>query len=227
MRKPVMPSAVELHEAGINFKVTKHETLPGIDFQNGVLSIPSYSVDYFSEKVLLNLMAYERLHAGTGDNITAYVIFMDNIIDTARDVALLREKGVIVNRLGSDEEIADLFNNRLSKTISSKFFIRCCIFKMQHRCHCFSSSRFFNTCCKMKICLPPTAFLGEFSPLRITAVVGCATGKEAAGRRTFLRERLILSLCFISTFCRCRSPVLLEMVLSPVAATKVLRSSFW
>jgi hypothetical protein len=115
MRKPVMPSAVELHEAGINFKVTKHETLPGIDFQNGVLSIPSYSVDYFSEKVLLNLMAYERLHAGTGDNITAYVIFMDNIIDTARDVALLREKGVIVNRLGSDEEIADLFNNRLSK----------------------------------------------------------------------------------------------------------------
>jgi hypothetical protein len=24
---------------------------------------------------------------------------------------------------------------------------------------------------------------------------------------------LILSLCFISTFCRCRSPVLLEMVL--------------
>jgi hypothetical protein len=34
-----------------------------------------------------------------------------------------------------------------------------------------------------------------------TAVAGCATGKEAAGRRTFLRERLILSLCFISTFC--------------------------
>lgn len=113
--KPVMPSAVELYEAGIDFKAIEIKTLPDINFERGVLTIPKYTVDYFSEKVLLNLMAFERLHEGTGDSISAYVIFMDNIIDTAKDVALLRDKGILVNGLGSDEEIADLFNNRLSK----------------------------------------------------------------------------------------------------------------
>lgn len=115
MTKPVMPSALELYEAGIRFRATELDVLPGIDFQRGVLTIPTYTVDNFSERVLLNLMAFERLHARTQDNITAYVIFMDNIIDTAKDVALLRKKNILVNGLGSDEEMAELFNNRLSK----------------------------------------------------------------------------------------------------------------
>uniref|UniRef100_A0A0E0R9E7 Uncharacterized protein n=1 Tax=Oryza rufipogon TaxID=4529 RepID=A0A0E0R9E7_ORYRU len=119
MRKPVMPSAMEMYEAGIQFKATDLNAPchpeRGIRFHGGVLSIPAYTMDSFSEKLLLNLMAFERLHAGAGESVTAYVVFMDNIIDTAQDVALLRAKGVLASELGSDEETADLINNRLSK----------------------------------------------------------------------------------------------------------------
>lgn len=114
-----MPSAMEMYEAGIQFKATDLNApchpKRGIRFHGGVLSIPAYTMDSFSEKLLVNLMAFERLHAGAGESVTAYVVFMDNIIDTAQDVALLRAKGVLASELGSDEETADLINNRLSK----------------------------------------------------------------------------------------------------------------
>ncbi|KAL6654771.1 hypothetical protein ACP70R_008236 [Stipagrostis hirtigluma subsp. patula] len=41
---------------------------------------------------------------------TDYMIFTDNIIDSEKDVALLRSKGVLKNSLSSDKEAAKLFN---------------------------------------------------------------------------------------------------------------------
>ncbi|XP_020201108.1 UPF0481 protein At3g47200 [Aegilops tauschii subsp. strangulata] len=111
----VMPSAIEIYEAGINFKVSETDSLLDVHFEQGVLSMPAVRVDECTEKRFLNLMAFERLHPAAGNAVTAYVIFMDNMISSAKDVALLRCKNIIESGLGSDEEVAKLLNNTLNK----------------------------------------------------------------------------------------------------------------
>uniref|UniRef100_A0ACD5W7M7 Uncharacterized protein n=1 Tax=Avena sativa TaxID=4498 RepID=A0ACD5W7M7_AVESA len=111
----VMPPAMEIYEAGIIFKVSDTDSLLDVHFERGVLSMPAVRVDEGTEKRFLNLMAFERLHPAAGNDVTAYVIFMDNMISSAKDVALLRSKMIIESGLGSDEEVAKLLNNTLNK----------------------------------------------------------------------------------------------------------------
>ncbi|XP_062198252.1 UPF0481 protein At3g47200-like [Phragmites australis] len=112
----IIRSAVELYEAGIRFKKSNSECLHDIRFRHGVLSMPAVSVDDSTEYMFLNMMAFERLHVGAGNDVTAYIFFMDNIIDSAKDVALLSSKGIIQNAIGSDKAVAKLFNS-ISKDV--------------------------------------------------------------------------------------------------------------
>nr|CAB3489955.1 unnamed protein product [Digitaria exilis] len=112
----IIRSAVELYEAGIRFKKSHSESLHDIRFRHGVLSMPAVTVDDSTEYMFLNMMAFERLHVGAGNDVTAYVFFMDNIIDSAKDVALLSSKGIIQNAVGSDKAVAKLFNS-ISKDV--------------------------------------------------------------------------------------------------------------
>ncbi|OEL25052.1 UPF0481 protein [Dichanthelium oligosanthes] len=112
----IIRSAVELYEAGIRFKKSHSESLHEIRFRHGVLSMPAVTVDDSTEYMFLNMMAFERLHVGAGNDVTAYVFFMDNIIDSAKDVALLSSKGIIQNAVGSDKAVAKLFNS-ISKDV--------------------------------------------------------------------------------------------------------------
>uniref|UniRef100_A0A0D9XSS4 Uncharacterized protein n=1 Tax=Leersia perrieri TaxID=77586 RepID=A0A0D9XSS4_9ORYZ len=112
----IIRSAVELYEAGIWFRRSRTDSLHDIRFRRGVLSLPTVAVDDSTEYMLLNMMAFERLHPGAGNDVTAYVFFMDNIIDSAKDVALLSSKGIIQNAVGSDKAVAKLFNS-ISKDV--------------------------------------------------------------------------------------------------------------
>jgi hypothetical protein len=69
-----------------------------------------------TEVVLRNLVAYEASNASGPLVFTRYTELMNGIIDTEEDVKLLREKGIILNRLKSDEEVANLWNG-MSKSI--------------------------------------------------------------------------------------------------------------
>ncbi|KAK8939337.1 UPF0481 protein [Platanthera guangdongensis] len=113
----IIRSAVELYEAGIRFKTSRTNSLHDIRFHHGILSLPAVVVDDATQYAYLNLMAFERLHVGAGSQITSFVFFMDNIIDSAKDVALLHSKGIIQNALGSDKAVAKLFNS-LSKDVT-------------------------------------------------------------------------------------------------------------
>ncbi|CAL4980641.1 unnamed protein product [Urochloa decumbens] len=115
----IIRSAVELRQAGIRFKKSDSDSLQNLRFWHGVLNIPAVSVDDSTEYMFLNMMAFERLHAGTGKDVTAFVFFMDNIIKSAKDVALLRRSGIIQNAVGSDEAVAKLFAS-MSKDIVLK-----------------------------------------------------------------------------------------------------------
>lgn len=106
---PVL-SAVELFEAGVVFRRSESSSLKDISFNKGVLSLPLLQIADGFESTIHNLIAFEKLH-GAGQEVTAYVFFMDQIINSAKDVALLRESGIFKVRVGSDDEIAGLFNS--------------------------------------------------------------------------------------------------------------------
>ncbi|GMP57399.1 hypothetical protein CsSME_00021518 [Camellia sinensis var. sinensis] len=113
----IIRSATELNEAGIRFKKSKSGSLKDISFKGGVLKLPLIVVDDATESMFLNLMAFERFHVGSGNEVTSYIFFMDNIIDSAGDVSLLHSRSIIQNAIGSDKAVAKLFNS-LSKDIT-------------------------------------------------------------------------------------------------------------
>ncbi|CAH9082537.1 unnamed protein product [Cuscuta epithymum] len=113
----IVRSAIELYEAGIRIKKNKTRSLTDISFRGGVLRLPLITLDDTSESMFLNLMAFERSHVGAGNEITAYIFFMDTIIDSSKDVSLLHASGVLQNAIGSDKAVAKLFNS-LSRDIT-------------------------------------------------------------------------------------------------------------
>ncbi|KAI3775406.1 hypothetical protein L1987_49982 [Smallanthus sonchifolius] len=115
-----VPSVSELRKvASVEFRLSpKNEGIRNINFVQGKVRycyLPRITLNVDSEVVLRNLVAYEKLMAnnsfmgGYGLELTEYVDFMCGIMDTAKDVKLLREQKIIEGDL-SDEEIVNLFN---------------------------------------------------------------------------------------------------------------------
>lgn len=112
----VMRPVTELREAGIKFRSSKTKCLKDISFDEGILTLPTITVDDTTEHLFLNLIAFERFHVGIGNEVSSYVVFMDNIIDSGKDIGILRSKKIVKNSYGSDEAAAELFNT-LSKDV--------------------------------------------------------------------------------------------------------------
>ncbi|GMN52077.1 hypothetical protein TIFTF001_021225 [Ficus carica] len=107
-------SVRELKAAGIKFKPT--DSLKTISFCSrfmirGELSLPTLVVDSSTERMLLNLVAYEMCRSSDHYVITSYVNFLDLLVDNERDVKDLRVAGIIRNCLSSDNEVAQLINS--------------------------------------------------------------------------------------------------------------------
>ncbi|KAF3596044.1 hypothetical protein DY000_02026413 [Brassica cretica] len=100
----------ELREAGIKFKRRKTDRFWDIRFKNGYLEIPKLLIHDGTKSLFSNLIAFEQCHIDSNNDITSYIIFMDNLIDSAEDVRYLHYCGIIEHWLGTDSEVADLFN---------------------------------------------------------------------------------------------------------------------
>ncbi|CAA7055905.1 unnamed protein product [Microthlaspi erraticum] len=107
----------ELTEAGIKFKTKKTDQLWDIEFEHGYLKIPKLLIHDGTKTLFSNLIAFEQCHIHSSNNVTSYIIFMDNLINSAEDVRYLHHCGIIEHWLGSDSEVADLFN-QLCKEVS-------------------------------------------------------------------------------------------------------------
>ncbi|XVF57186.1 hypothetical protein PTKIN_Ptkin06aG0183800 [Pterospermum kingtungense] len=110
-------SATELIDVGITFK--KHrirnslsESLFDIRFENGHMHIPTLTVDHDTEPIFRNLIAYEQQSKKGGgcSFVMDYARLMNGLINYGDDVALLSDCGIIDNRLGTNEEVTDMFN---------------------------------------------------------------------------------------------------------------------
>ncbi|XP_021661752.2 UPF0481 protein At3g47200 isoform X1 [Hevea brasiliensis] len=116
-------SATKLHEAGVTFKASEDkDAWPlGITLEGGVLSMPTLKVSDSTERLYRNLMAFEQCHYPTEAYICNYIRFIDELINTEDDVDLLIEKGVLVNSLGNNEKVANLFNDLNSGIVRANF----------------------------------------------------------------------------------------------------------
>ncbi|XP_060213705.1 uncharacterized protein LOC132640912 [Lycium barbarum] len=108
-------SAMELKRAGIHFKPGKSRRLTDVRFNffhcSALLTLPPITIDDSTKSEFLNLVAYEACPDTPDDfGVTSYLSFMDSLIDHAEDMKELRSKGILLNFLGSDQEVADLFN---------------------------------------------------------------------------------------------------------------------
>ncbi|KAJ8770705.1 hypothetical protein K2173_021352 [Erythroxylum novogranatense] len=116
-RQQLIHCATELKEAGIKFKKRKTDRFWDIKFKNGVLMIPRLLIHDGTKSLFLNLIAFEQCHFDCSNDITSYVIFLDNLINSPEDVAYLHYSGIIEHWLGSDAEVADLFNRLCQEVV--------------------------------------------------------------------------------------------------------------
>ncbi|GAB4828201.1 hypothetical protein Ancab_035118 [Ancistrocladus abbreviatus] len=117
----MIPSVSELCDAGVEFCPTEGD-LTTIKFDNKARKfyLPVVHLDSHTEVVIRNLVAYEALAVSEPLALARYTELMNGIIDTPEDVKLLREKKIIVNRLKSDQEVADLWNGMSRATRLTK-----------------------------------------------------------------------------------------------------------
>ncbi|KAE8098677.1 hypothetical protein FH972_016721 [Carpinus fangiana] len=109
----------ELKAAGIHLKRRKKDScLRNMHFTRrfgfylGYLWLPPpITVDDSTGPKFMNLIAYEMCLDFENDfGISSYISFLDSLIDEANDVKDLKKARVLLNFLGSDQEVADLFN---------------------------------------------------------------------------------------------------------------------
>ncbi|CAN6227269.1 unnamed protein product [Urochloa humidicola] len=106
-----IPSVEQLAKCGVRF-VPVPEGIRGIAFDAAAatLRLPVITLDANTEVVLRNLMAYEAVAVRGPLVLSRYTEMMNGIVDTTRDVRILRRSGVLVNRMKSNREAADMWN---------------------------------------------------------------------------------------------------------------------
>ncbi|MED6155440.1 hypothetical protein PIB30_005291 [Stylosanthes scabra] len=117
MEEITIPSVTELAKSGVSF-IAANGNISSIrfDVKTKTLYLPKVGLDINTEVLLRNLVAYEASNSSGPLVFTRYTELMNGIIDTEEDAKILREKGVILNHLKSDEEVANLWNG-MSKSI--------------------------------------------------------------------------------------------------------------
>ncbi|XVE61026.1 hypothetical protein DITRI_Ditri06bG0007200 [Diplodiscus trichospermus] len=128
--------------------------------------MPRLMVDDSIASKFMNLVALEMCLDFDNDfEITSYLYFMDSFIDTAQDVKELRITGMLHTYLGSDEEVADLFN-RMSKDLVPDQEIYSHVTKNIHK-YCNNP---------LPTCLAQTYYTHFSSPWTLVAFLGAIMG---------------------------------------------------
>ncbi|KAL2899829.1 hypothetical protein RDABS01_024911, partial [Bienertia sinuspersici] len=113
-----VPCATKLAKSGVLFETMGGEApllQMSFDKRKGVLKMPVLILWHHTESFFRNIMAYE-LYNHTANycqnvSVSDYMCFMDDLINSKEDVAVLAKCGILQNWLESDDVVADLFNS--------------------------------------------------------------------------------------------------------------------
>ncbi|XP_058084051.1 UPF0481 protein At3g47200-like [Magnolia sinica] len=114
-----IPSAEALEDAGIRFSLKEDGgSFLDVEFNRGRMEVPLVSIS--TNSLFRNFIAFEQCFPDCGNHFTSYAIFMDSIVNTEADVAILNDAKIVEHVLGSDQDVAHLFND-LCKGITIDF----------------------------------------------------------------------------------------------------------
>ena len=82
-----------------------------VTFKNGVIEMPTITVDDFMSSFLLNCVAFEQCYSACSKHFITYVTLLDCLINTYRDVEYLYDRNIIENYFGTDGQVAHFINN--------------------------------------------------------------------------------------------------------------------
>ncbi|KAI3442140.1 uncharacterized protein J3R85_001456 [Psidium guajava] len=109
-------SAKELQEAGVNFiRGEGDSTMIDVVFNDQNLVMQRLVVHEWTEAYFRNMIAYEQCHHEY-KYISSYIILLDSLINTSKDVDILISRGILENLLGSTEEVASLIKGMCQET---------------------------------------------------------------------------------------------------------------
>ncbi|KAK6229055.1 hypothetical protein SCA6_018006 [Theobroma cacao] len=121
-----LPSATQLHAAGVKVRASESKCLFDIKFCDGILETPSLHIWEETAYRFRNLIALEQYHYPHEQFISDYFTIMDYLLDTSKDIDLLVEKKIIKHWIGSCGKVANLFKslctNILKGRINRRFF---------------------------------------------------------------------------------------------------------
>lgn len=110
----LVPTATQLRQAGVQFK--GHPlSLSHVSFERHTLTLPNIHVGDETERIFRNLLAHESQLLGRAE-VASYLHFMNSLINTADDVAVLVEAGVISENIGDYKHVARLWNQLATNT---------------------------------------------------------------------------------------------------------------
>ncbi|PIN22223.1 hypothetical protein CDL12_05072 [Handroanthus impetiginosus] len=107
-----IPSVTQMSEiAGITFHVLDPGGIRNTDFDKHrkKFHLPAITIDVHTETVLRNLVAFELSKPGSTHEFASYVDLMCGIIDTEKDVEILKNANILTGEL-PDDEIVRIFN---------------------------------------------------------------------------------------------------------------------
>jgi hypothetical protein len=108
-----IPSVTELVQAGVKFRVGDKKNRLNVTFRNGVMTIPQLFIFAETEPFYRNLIAFEQCDPSRDFKITSYAKFLDDLINTSKDVDFLKHQRILKVYL-STEEVASIFNKLYS-----------------------------------------------------------------------------------------------------------------
>lgn len=117
-----LPTATRLRKAGVRFK-SHDRSLSEVSFKGSTLKLPSIRVDDGTERLFRNLVAYES-HTTVRADVVSYLHFMNFLINTAEDVCILADAGIVVQTIGDNTQVAKMWNELAKNTA--------CVFTKQY-----------------------------------------------------------------------------------------------
>jgi hypothetical protein len=106
-----IPCVSKLRLAGITVSPRKKKNVLKVEFQHGVIKMPTIILNDLMCSFLVNCVAFEQCHKISSNHFSIYVLFLDCLVNTAGDIEYLCDHKVIENYIETDNEAAQFINN--------------------------------------------------------------------------------------------------------------------
>ncbi|CAN6313023.1 unnamed protein product [Urochloa humidicola] len=139
----MIPPAAKMEEAGVTFKrKAAPRDVFDATFRYGVLHMPAFVVDEGAKVMLANLVAFEQgggraaRQLDGGNLVTGFVALVGSLVNSRRDLEVLRRCGIMHCMLADDDAVA-YFNHVVQYTTMDydRHLLACLFRDVREHCH--------------------------------------------------------------------------------------------